>query len=61
MPFNRTWEEIHAVQQKKNHPKLISVNNNVDYGSDPLGDNKYKMIPSGDIVNLVERNRRLTK
>ncbi len=30
-----------------------------DYGSDSLGDGMHKMIPSGDIVSLEERNKRL--
>lgn len=30
-----------------------------DYGSDPLGDGTFRMVPSGDIVDLTERNRRL--
>jgi hypothetical protein len=31
-----------------------------DYGADPLGDGTFRMVPSGDIVDLVERNRRLS-
>jgi hypothetical protein len=30
-----------------------------DYGADPLGDGTFRMVPSGDIVSLEERNRRL--
>jgi hypothetical protein len=30
-----------------------------DYGSDPLGDGTFRMVPSGDIVSLAERNKRL--
>ena len=30
-----------------------------DYGSDPLGDGTFRMVPSGDVVDLAERNRRL--
>lgn len=32
-----------------------------DYGADPMGDGKFKMVPSGDVVDLEERNRRLEK
>ena len=32
-----------------------------DYGCDPLGDGRFKMIPSGDIVDFEERNRRLAR
>jgi hypothetical protein len=30
-----------------------------DHGADPLGDGTFRMVPSGDIVNLEERNKRL--
>ena len=30
-----------------------------DYGANPCGDGTFRMIPSGDIVDLVERNKRL--
>lgn len=30
-----------------------------DYGSDPIGDGTFRMVPSGDIVDFEERNRRL--
>lgn len=30
-----------------------------DYGADPLGNGQFKMVPSGDIVNWEERERRL--
>lgn len=30
-----------------------------DYGADPIGDGTFRMIPSGDIVDFAERNRRL--
>lgn len=32
-----------------------------DYGADPLGDGKFRMVPSGDVVDFEERNRRLGK
>ena len=32
-----------------------------DYGCDPLGDGKFRMVPSGDIVDLNERNHRLRR
>lgn len=31
-----------------------------DTGADPLGDGLFKMHPSGDVVNLEERNKRLS-
>jgi hypothetical protein len=32
-----------------------------DYGADPLDDGTFRMVPSGDIVSLDERNRRLSR
>ena len=32
-----------------------------DYGCDPVGDGTYRMIPSGDVVDATERDRRLAK
>jgi hypothetical protein len=32
-----------------------------DYGADPLGNGKFKMVPSGDIVDYEERMRRLPR
>jgi hypothetical protein len=30
-----------------------------DYGADPAGNGMFRMVPSGDVVDLAERNRRL--
>ena len=30
-----------------------------DYGSDPLGNGTFRMVPSGDIVDKAERDERL--
>ena len=32
-----------------------------DYGADPIGDGTFKMVPSGDIVDFDERNKRLKR
>lgn len=32
-----------------------------DYGADPLGDGTFRMVPSGDVVDYVERCKRLEK
>lgn len=32
-----------------------------DYGCDPLGDGRFRMVPSGDIVDAAERRRRLAR
>lgn len=39
----------------------IDVHKPGDYGSDPVGDGTFRMVPSGDIVDLAERNRRLAR
>ncbi len=31
-----------------------------DHGADPLGNGMFRMVPSGDIVNDSERQRRLS-
>ncbi len=41
--------------------KLIDLNKPGDYGADPVGDGTFRMVPSGDIVDHAERNRRLSK
>jgi hypothetical protein len=30
-----------------------------DYGADPLGNGMFRMVPSGDVVDYVERCKRL--
>ena len=30
-----------------------------DYGCDPIGDGMFRMVPGGDVVSIVEKNRRL--
>jgi hypothetical protein len=59
--FGRTWEEIQTMQQKKYKPKIIDTKKEGDYGCDPLGNGKFKMVPSGDIVSLEEMKKRLNK
>jgi hypothetical protein len=41
--------------------KTIDVKRVGDYGADPLGDGTFRMVPSGDIVDLEERNQRLAR
>lgn len=58
--FGLTWEQIQALQSKKGgaRPK-VDVSKTGDYGSDPLGNGLFRMVPSGEIVDLTERNKRL--
>jgi len=41
--------------------KKIDVLKPGDYGCDPVGDGTFKMVPSGDIVTLLEMRERLSK
>lgn len=41
--------------------KKIVIVPGQDYGCDPIGDGTFRMVPSGDIVDLIERNKRLVK
>lgn len=41
--------------------QYVDTNAPGDYGADPIGDGTFKMIPSGDIVNFDERNKRLNE
>lgn len=41
--------------------KPIDLTRKGDYGSDPIGNGMFRMVPSGDVVNMEERNRRLAK
>jgi len=39
----------------------IDIHRAGDIGADPLGDGTFRMVPSGDVVDVAERNRRLGK
>jgi hypothetical protein len=39
--------------------RTINLHRPGDYGADPLGDGRFRMVPSGDIVDFAERCRRL--
>jgi hypothetical protein len=39
--------------------QVIDISKPGDYGADPLGNGMFRMVPSGDIVDSAERNRRL--
>jgi len=41
--------------------KRINLANEGDYGADPIGGGTFRMVPSGDVVDFAERNRRLGK
>lgn len=46
-----------VIKRKTVQPSVLGE----DYGADPLGDGTFRMVPSGDIVDFEERNRRLAK
>jgi hypothetical protein len=48
-----------AVGQPYAPPQFIDTARPGDHGADPLGDGRFRMVPSGDVVDLAERNRRL--
>lgn len=56
-----TWDEIQRMQQRGTASRPIDTARKGDYGADPLTDGTFRMVPSGDIVDLAERNRRLAK
>jgi len=39
--------------------KTVDTSASGDYGCDPLGDGRFRMVPSGDVVDADEKNRRL--
>jgi hypothetical protein len=39
--------------------RTIDLNRPGDHGADPLGGGKFRMVPSGDVVDFEERNKRL--
>lgn len=43
------------------YTRTVNVNADGDYGADPVGSGMFRMVPSGDIVNFEERNRRLRR
>ena len=36
--------------------RLVKITPGKDHGADPLGDGRFRMVPSGRIVSLAERN-----
>ena len=61
--FGHTWEAIQRAQRGgRLHDRVpLSSLRNGDYGADPIGNGIFRMVPSGDIVDLDERNRRLKR
>lgn len=57
-----SWDAIRKLQQKDTSAReTVDTSKQGDYGADPVGDGTFRMVPSGDIVDFTERNRRLVK
>ena len=57
--FGHTWDAIQRAQRGGRLHGTIRIVRGKDYGADPIGDGTFRMVPSGDIVSLEERNKRL--
>ena len=57
--LGRDWQDIQAMQSKTHKARVVDTSRTGDYGADPIGDGTFRMVPSGDIVDMSERNRRL--
>lgn len=57
--FGMTWGEIRARQQGASVSRRVDTAHPGDYGADPIGDDRFRMVPSGEIVDGAERDRRL--
>ena len=58
--FGYEWSDIQRAQQggSLGCPLPARVPG-TDYGADPIGAGMFRMIPSGDVVDFEERQRRL--
>lgn len=56
--FGHEWDDVQRMQQGTYKRPTVQLRSG-DYGADPLGDGTFRMVPSGDIVDAAERNRRL--
>jgi hypothetical protein len=57
MQFSNLYRTLENTFGPVEHPTYRHMK--TDYGCDPLGDGKFKMVPSGDIVDKEERDKRL--
>lgn len=53
------WQDIQRAQSGGNLARLVDTSMPGDYGADPIGPDRFRMVPSGDIVDGAERLRRL--
>ena len=59
--FGHDWKHIQAMQGKTHVSRKVDTSRAGDYGADPIGDGTFRMVPSGDVVDKEERNRRLAR
>ena len=57
----RDWKDIQAMQSKTYVSRKVDTTRAGDYGADPIGDGTFRMVPSGDVVDWEERERRLAR
>lgn len=55
------WADIQRAQQGGALSRPINTATTGDYGADPIGDGRFRMVPSGDVVDYDERCRRLKR
>lgn len=55
------WEDIQRAQQGGKLSRAVDTSKSGDYGADPIGDGKFRMVPSGDVVDYEEHCRRLAR
>ncbi len=59
--FGHDWKDIQAMQDKTHVSRKVDTSRAGDYGASPIGDGTFRMVPSGDVVDKEERNRRLAR
>lgn len=60
--FGFSWDTIQRAQPRAGRlADRVDLSRPGDYGADPIGDGTFRMVPSGDVVDLAERNRRLAR
>ena len=57
----RDWKDIQAMQSKTYVSRKVDTTRAGDYGADPIGDGTFRMVPSGDVVDREDRDRRLAR
>ena len=59
--FGHDWEDIQAMPNKTRGWRKVDTTRAGDYGADPIGDGTFRVVPSGDVVDREERDRRLAR